>query len=57
MDAIVASDATITHHHAVGTDHQPWLEAEIGPVGVSVLRAVKNAVDPAGICNPGILVP
>ena len=57
LDAIVASDATITHHHAVGTDHRPWLEAEIGPVGVSVLRAVKQAVDPEGICNPGVLVP
>ena len=27
MDAIVAAGATITHHHAVGTDHQPWLAA------------------------------
>jgi alkyldihydroxyacetonephosphate synthase len=57
MDAIVASGATITHHHAVGTDHRPWLEAEIGPVGVTVLRAVKAAVDPKGILNPGVLVP
>jgi alkyldihydroxyacetonephosphate synthase len=57
MDAIVATGATITHHHAVGTDHQPWLEAEIGPVGISVLRAVKAAVDPEGILNPGVLVP
>ncbi len=56
-DAIVAAGATITHHHAVGTDHRPWLEAEIGPVGVSVLRAVKAAVDPQGILNPGVLVP
>jgi len=57
MEAIVAAGATITHHHAVGTDHQPWLEAEIGPVGISVLRAVKAAVDPHGILNPGVLVP
>jgi alkyldihydroxyacetonephosphate synthase len=56
-DAIVAAGATITHHHAVGTEHQPWLEAEIGAVGVSVLRAVKAAVDPTGILNPGVLVP
>jgi alkyldihydroxyacetonephosphate synthase len=56
-DAIVAAGATITHHHAVGTDHQPWLEAEIGRVGISVLRAVKAAVDPEGILNPGVLVP
>ena len=45
------------HHHAVGTDHLPWLEDEIGPVGVSVLRAVKTAVDPDGILNPGVLIP
>ena len=57
MDAIVAAGATITHHHAVGTDHQPWLEAEIGAVGIAVLRAVKAAVDPTGILNPGVLVP
>ena len=57
MDAIVATGATITHHHAVGTDHQPWLEDEIGAVGVEVLRAVKRAVDPSGILNPGVLVP
>jgi alkyldihydroxyacetonephosphate synthase len=57
MDAIVAAGATITHHHAVGTDHQPWLEAEIGPVGIAVLRAAKAAVDPEGILNPGVLVP
>jgi alkyldihydroxyacetonephosphate synthase len=57
MDAIVAAGATITHHHAVGTDHRPWLEAEIGPVGIAVLRAAKAAVDPDGILNPGVLVP
>jgi alkyldihydroxyacetonephosphate synthase len=56
MDAIVATGATITHHHAVGTDHLPWLESEIGPVGLSVLRAVKDSLDPTGILNPGVLV-
>ena len=56
-DAIMANGGTITHHHAVGTDHQPWLGAEIGDIGVAVLRAVKQAVDPAGILNPGVLVP
>ena len=56
-DAIIAAGGTITHHHAVGTDHRPWLGAEIGDVGVTVLRAVKQAVDPAGILNPGVLIP
>jgi alkyldihydroxyacetonephosphate synthase len=57
MEAIVGSGATITHHHAVGTDHRPWLEDEIGGVGIDVLRAIKAAVDPEGILNPGVLVP
>jgi alkyldihydroxyacetonephosphate synthase len=57
MDALVDTGATITHHHAVGTDHRPWLEDEVGPVGLSILRAVKAAVDPVGIMNPGVLVP
>jgi alkyldihydroxyacetonephosphate synthase len=56
-DAIVAAGATITHHHAVGTDHKPWLAAEIGPVGVGILRAVKAELDPTGILNPGVLIP
>jgi alkyldihydroxyacetonephosphate synthase len=56
-DAIVAAGATITHHHAVGTDHRPWLVAEIGEVGASVLRAVKADLDPTGVLNPGVLVP
>ena len=56
-EAIVAAGASITHHHAVGTDHKPYLTAEIGEVGVEVLRAVKKAVDPAGILNPGVLIP
>ena len=32
-DAMLGAGATITHHHAVGRDHKPWLEREIGPVG------------------------
>ena len=56
-DAIVAAGATITHHHAVGTDHQPWLRHEIGDLGVAVLRAVKADLDPTGVLNPGVLVP
>ena len=56
-DAIVAAGGTITHHHAVGRDHAPWLRAEDGPLGVEVLRAVKERCDPAGIMNPGKLLP
>ncbi|MCV7376429.1 FAD-binding oxidoreductase [Mycolicibacterium arabiense] len=56
-DAMVRCGATITHHHAVGADHRPWMRDEIGDLGVEVLRAVKGVLDPAGIMNPGKLIP
>jgi alkyldihydroxyacetonephosphate synthase len=56
-DAIVATGATITHHHAVGADHRPWMRDEVGDLGVQVLRAMKATLDPAGILNPGKLIP
>lgn len=56
-DAILGHGASITHHHAVGRDHKPWFEQQIGPVGVEVLRAVKQRLDPAGVLNPGVMVP
>ncbi|WP_234407401.1 FAD-binding oxidoreductase [Microterricola viridarii] len=55
-DAIMTSGGTISHHHAVGRDHAPWLEREIGELGVRVLAAVKAELDPAGILNPGALL-
>ena len=55
-DAIVAAGGTITHHHAVGRDHAPWLAAEVGQQGVGALRVVKAELDPAGIMNPGKLL-
>ncbi len=56
-DAIAAAGGTITHHHGVGRDHARWLTGEIGELGVAALRAVKERVDPAGIMNPGKLLP
>lgn len=55
-DAIMANEGTITHHHAIGRDHAPWLEQEIGTEGVRILRAVKSCVDPEGVLNPGVLI-
>ncbi len=55
-DAILSAGGTITHHHGVGADHREHHAREIGPLGVEVLRAVKDRLDPAGILNPGVLV-
>jgi len=55
-EAIVATGGTITHHHAVGRDHAPYMEREVGALGLDVLRATKERLDPAGIMNPGKLL-
>lgn len=56
-EAILDGGGTITHHHAVGRDHAPWLEREIGREGLAALRALKQQLDPTGIMNPGKLLP
>ena len=56
-DAVLAAGGTLTHSAGVGVEHRPWLAQEVGELGVDVLRAVKQRLDPAGICNPGVLLP
>ena len=56
-EAIVDHGGTITHHHAIGRDHRPYMDAEVGQAGLDVLRAVKEQLDPAGVMNPGKLIP
>jgi alkyldihydroxyacetonephosphate synthase len=55
--ALVAHNATITHHHAVGRDHRPYYLQQNAPLSLAMLRAAKAAVDPQGIMNPGVLLP
>ena len=55
-EAMVGNGATITHHHATGADHAPWLPQETGELWVRMLRAAKSEVDPEGIMNPGKLM-
>jgi alkyldihydroxyacetonephosphate synthase len=55
-EAIVTHGGTITHHHAVGRDHAPYMEAEVGRTGLDVLRAAKECLDPTNIMNPGKLI-
>ncbi len=55
-EAVVAHGGTITHHHAVGRLHRPWYDRERPEPFALALRAVKGALDPQGILNPGVLV-
>lgn len=55
-DAVVDLGGTITHHHAVGRDHQPWYERQRPALFGAALKAAKSALDPNGIMNPGVLI-
>jgi alkyldihydroxyacetonephosphate synthase len=56
-DAIVDAGGTSTHHHAVGRDVMPFYARERPPLFGEALAAVKRTLDPAGVMNPGVLVP
>ncbi|WP_061211473.1 FAD-binding oxidoreductase [Dermabacter hominis] len=47
---------TLSHHHAVGTEHQPWIEEEAGPLGVKMMRDLYETQDPGKNLNPGKIV-
>jgi alkyldihydroxyacetonephosphate synthase len=57
MQATLAAGGGIAHHHGIGRVRRPWLAAELGDAGIGVLRAVKRALDPDGLLNPGNLLP
>ena len=54
--AIIAAHGTISHQHGVGIDHQPYLAAEKGELGLIAIRQLYAQFDPKGIMNPGKLV-
>jgi alkyldihydroxyacetonephosphate synthase len=56
-DALAANGGTITHHHAVGRDHRPWYDRQRPDLFAAALGAAKRQLDPAGVLNPGVLLP
>ena len=56
QQAFVDAGGTLSHHHAVGTEHARWLEQDISAAGVAMVRALLDGVDPGGNFNPGKIV-
>ena len=56
QQAFVDNGATLSHHHAVGTEHAEWLEQDLSAPGTAMLRALFDGVDPGRNLNPGKIV-
>jgi len=56
QQAFVDNGATLSHHHAVGTEHAQWLEQDISRPGVVMLQSLFEGSDPGRHLNPGKIV-
>ena len=57
QDAFLQNGGTLSHHHAVGTEHLPWIEQDLSTAGLHAVKALKEGLDPQRIMNPGKIVP
>ena len=57
QQAFVDSGGTLSHHHAVGTEHAAWLEQDISAPGVHMIDGLFTAMDPGKNFNPGKIIP
>ena len=56
QQSFVDNGGTLSHHHAVGTEHAPWLEQDISTAGVAMMDGLFTAVDPGRNLNPGKII-
>ena len=51
--ATIALGGSVTGEHGIGASKRAWLEPQRGADAVRIMRAIKDALDPLGILNPG----
>jgi alkyldihydroxyacetonephosphate synthase len=56
QQAFVDSGGTLSHHHAVGTEHAAWLEQDISAPGVHMIDGLFTSMDPGHNFNPGKII-
>ena len=57
LGQVVDLGGTVSAEHGIGVAKVAWLERVKGPAAASALLAIKHALDPTGILNPGVLFP
>ncbi|MGI8458345.1 MAG: FAD-binding oxidoreductase [Propionibacteriaceae bacterium] len=56
QQSFLDNGGTLSHHHAVGTEHARWLSQDISPAGSDMIAGLIGAVDPRHNFNPGKIV-
>ena len=56
QQSFVDSSATLSHHHGVGVEHQPWMEQDVSHEGVRLMKGLFEVADPGRHFNPGKIV-
>ncbi|MGD7705403.1 FAD-binding oxidoreductase [Microlunatus sp. Y2014] len=57
QQSFVDHGGTLSHHHAVGTEHSPWLTEDISAGGVAMMQGLFDGIDPKQNLNPGKIIP
>jgi len=57
LELAIAMGGTVSAEHGIGVAKVGWLAADRGPADVRVMRAIKDALDPGGVLNPGVILP
>jgi alkyldihydroxyacetonephosphate synthase len=56
QQAFIDNGGSLSHHHGVGLEHAPWLEQDISPEGVAIMRGLFASADPGENFNPRKIV-
>ena len=57
LETTAAGGGGIAHHHGIGRLRKNYLPLDLGEGGTGLLRTLKQALDPTGFMNPGVLIP
>ena len=57
LELVLALGGSVSAEHGIGRAKVAWLERDRGPEAVAAMRAIKAALDPEGLMNPGKILP
>jgi FAD/FMN-containing dehydrogenase len=57
LEVVASYGGSISAEHGVGRAKRAWLHLSRSPEEIAMMRAIKNALDPRGLLNPGVLLP